>query len=215
MKNEINNIKLAPTATEDSSLTARLAAVERMQAKTDHLASFQKEVLKRLLMLKGTELGTVAPEWKWYSTPVLKVNLVYYCKEIELAFCEDSIIVTDLSSDDELEYIINRNAFNGEYVFDPERSDYVDGNTSAAVFQLLDELEKLAAEIFSGEHFALPVEIRSDDCIIATNGHEVWFESGDGKTSTIAKNTLTGISWEDTSFVPSEALLALKKFIER
>lgn len=211
--NAINLTPITP-ATTDSELTSRLSAIERMQVETDRLAAFQKEVLKRLLMLKGTELGTVAPEWKWYSTPVLKVALVYYSKEVEVGFTEDSIILTDLSSDEELEYVINRNAFSGKYVFDPERSDYVDGNTSAAIFQLLDELEKLASEVFSGEHFVLPVEIRSDDAIVATCGNELWFESGDGKTSTIARNTLTGIRWEDSSFVPAEIISALKKFIE-
>ena len=213
MKNEIN-IKLAPTATTDSALTARLASIERMEAETDRLANFQKEVMRRLLLLSGTELGTVKPEWRWYATPVLKVSLVYYSKEVEVGFTEDSIILTDLSSDEELEYVINRNAFSGKYVFDPERSDYVDGNTSAAIFQLLDELEKIASEVFSGEHFVLPVEIRSDDAIVATCGNELWFESGDGKTSTIARNTLSGIRWEDTSFVPAEIISALKKFIE-
>ena len=211
----MNAINLTPiTPATDSVLTSRLAAVERMEAETDRLSTFQKEVLKRILLLNGTELGTVRPEWRWYATPVLKVDFVYLSKEVEVGFTEDSILLTDLSSDEELEYVISRNAFNGNYVFDPERSDYVDGNTSAAIFQLLDELEKLASEIYSGEHFVLPVQIRSDDCIVATCGNELWFEGGDGKTSTIARNTLTGIRWEDTSFVPAEIISALKKFIE-
>ena len=213
MKNEIRNLKLTPATTEDSELTARLAAVERMQAETDRLANFQKEVLKHILLMKGTELGTVAPEWKWYATPVLKVSLVYYSKEVEIGFTEHAIIVTDLSSDEEMDYVIDRSAFSGKYTFNPDESEYVDGNTSAAILQLLDELEKLAGEIFTGEHFMLPIEIRSGDAIIGTNGSEIWFENSDG-TVPIAENTLTGIEWYDTSFVPSEMITALKKFIE-
>jgi hypothetical protein len=204
----------AIAATTDSALTARLAAVERMQSETDRLANFQKEVMKRILLLSGTEVGTVKPEWKWYATPTLKVEMIFYSKEVEIAFCEDSIILTDLSSDEMSESMIDRNAYNGKYEFDQYRSDYIDGNTPAAIFQLLDEMEKMASELFAGEHFVLPVEIRSDDAIIATNGPEIWFESGDGKTAIIAKNTLTGICWYDTSFVPSEMISALKKFIE-
>lgn len=208
----MNAINLTP-ATEDSAVTARLTAIERMQSETDRLANFQKEVLKRILLLNGTELGTVAPEWKWYATPVLKVDFVYLSKEVEVAFTEHAIILTDLSSDEELDYVIDRSAFNGNYVFNPEKSEYVDGNTPVAIHHLLDELEKIAAELFSGEHFVLPVEIRSDDAVIGTNGPEIWFECADD-TTVIAENTLTGINWYDTSFVPAEGLTALKKFIE-
>ena len=208
-----NNIKLAPATTEDSTVKARLAAVEHMESETDRLAQFQKEVMRRLLLLSGTELGTVAPEWKWYSTPVLKVDLVYLSKEVEIAFTEHAIILTDLSSDEELDYVIDRSAYNGLYKFNPEKSEYVDGNTPVAIHHLLDDLERIASEIFQGEHFVLPVEIRSDDAVIGTNGPEIWFESGDG-TTVIAENTLTGINWYDTSFVPAEMLSTLKKFIE-
>ena len=208
----IKNMHLTP-ATEDSAVTARLTAIERMQSETDRLANFQKEVLKHILLLSGTELGTVAPEWKWYSTPTLKVSLVYFAKEVEIAFTEHAIIITDLSSDEELDYVIDRSAFNGNYVFNPEKSEYVDGNTPVAIHHLLDDLERIASELFQGEHFVLPVEIKSDDAVIGTNGPEIWFESGDG-TTVIAENTLTGINWYDTSFVPAEMLSTLKKFIE-
>jgi hypothetical protein len=209
----INNINNAIAAGTDSSLKARLASIERMEAETDRLAAFQKEVMRRLLLLNGTELGTVTPEWKWDLTPTLKVSMLYLSKEVEIVFREDDVIIADISSDEELEYVIDRDAFDGQYKFNPEKSEYVDGNTPSAILSILDELEKMASEIFSGEHFVLPVQIRSDDCIIATCGPEIWFESG-GKTSTIAENTLTGICWYDTSFVPSEMISALKKFIE-
>ena len=212
MRNEIKNIKLAP-ATDSAALTARLASIERMEAETDRLANFQKEVMKRLLLMNGTELGTVTPSWRWDLTPTLHVEMIYASKEVEITFGEYGIVITDISSDNERDYVIDRSAYNGQYKFNPEKSEYVDGNTSAAILALLDELEKLAAEVFSGEHFMLPIEIRSDDCIIGTNGPEIWFESSDG-TVPIAENTLSGICWYDTSFVPVEMLSALKKFIE-
>jgi hypothetical protein len=209
----INNINNAIAAGTDSSLKARLASIERMEAETDRLAAFQKEVMRRLLLLNGTELGTVAPEWKWDLTPTLKVSMLYLCKEVEIKFTEYAIILTDISSDEELDYVIDRSAYSGNYMFNPEKSEYIDGKTPSAILALLDELEKMAGEIFSGEHFVLPVELRSDDCVIGTNGPEIWFESAD-QTEIIAENMLGAISWYDTSFVPDEMITALKKFIE-
>lgn len=207
----MNAINLTPITPATNN---RLSAVEHMQAETDRMAQFQKEVLKHILLLSGTEIGTVRPEWRWWSntSPVLKIDLVYLSKEVEIVFGENNITITDISSDEELEYVVVRKANNGSFAFDAERSDYVDGNTPNAILQLLDELEKMAVELFQGEHFVLPVEIRSDDAVIGTNGPEIWFES-DG-TTVIAENTLTGINWYDTSFVPSEMISALKKFIE-
>lgn len=210
--NAINLTPITP-ATTDSELTARLSAIERMQVETDRLAAFQKEVMRRVLMLRGTELGTVAPSWKWDLTPTLKIDMLYMSKEVEITFGEYAIVLTDISSDEELDYVVDRSAYNGAYVFNPEKSEYIGGNTPAAILALLDELEKMATELFSGEHFVLPVEIRSDDAIIGTNGPEIWFEAT-GKTEIIAENTLQGICWYDTSFVPAGMLSALKKFIE-